>query len=271
MKTFRLLGLALTAISISACLSACGGDDNSDSPETPVDPQAKHVTRIVQEEDDGDKTEYIYTYDSQGRVTSLVERETYDRNSSSTYTYTFTYDDNTITVNRDNKYIYTYSLLDGRITSQRREYKYSSGTETKMTSYSYDDQGRLKSKNGNSETLTYTWSGGDLTQLDQTYQEKDGDRHYWYKVEYNSNAAPANYMDLTFFSGIESALAMMGCFGKMPTHLVREITRFKTDGDYDMTTLTYQIQDGRPVKIDYTAVNPESTDLDYGKYTFEWN
>ena len=78
-------------------------------------------------------------------------------------------------------------------------------------------------------------------------------------------------MDLTFFSGIESALAMMGCFGKMPTHLVREITRYKTDGDYDMTTLTYQIQDGRPVKIDYTAVNPESTDLDYGKYTFEWN
>ena len=275
MKTIRLLGLALTAIIISVNLSACG-DDDSDSPETPVDPQAKHITRVVQEEDDGDKIEFIYSYDSQGRVTSLVERETDNAHDSSTYTYTydFTYGDNTVTITRGKTYIYTYSMLNGRITSCKREYQYSSGTESRITSYSYDSQGHLKSMNEDDEIITYTWSGGDLTEMDQTYQEHDGERHYWYKIDYNSDTAPANYMHIGLFDGRETALVMMGYFGKMPTHLIREITRHHADGDYETSTLTYQIQEGRPVKIDFTQVslhdnNPGTPD--FGKITLEWN
>ena len=264
--------MALTAIIISASLSACG-DDDSDSPETPVDPQAKHITRVVREEDDGDKTEYIYSYDSQGRVISMLEQESYNTRNN-TYLYTFTYDDNTITINREEKYIYVFSLLDGRITSKRREYKYSTGTETTVSSYSYDNQGHLKSINEYDETNIFTWSGGDLKEMDQTYQEHDGERHYWYKIDYNSNTAPANYMHIGLFDGYEAALSMMGYFGKMPTHLVREITRHHADGDYDTTTLTYQIQEGRPVKVDYTHVSLQNNNPDtheFGKITLEWN
>lgn len=273
MKTIRLLGLALTAIIISVNLSACG-DDDSDSPETPVDPQAKHITRVVQEEDDGDKIEYIYNYDSQGRVIAMMEQETYKTRVSRSYLYTFTYNDNTITVNEEDKYIYTYSLLDGRITSLRSEYKYSTGTETRVTSYSYDAQGHLKSMNEDDENQTYTWSGGDLTEMDQTFQEHDGERHHWYKIDYNSDTAPTNYMHIGLYNGYEAALAMMGYFGKMPTHLTREITRHHADGDYYTTTFTYQIQEGRPIKIDFTHVNLRNNNPgtpDFGKITLEWN
>jgi YD repeat-containing protein len=273
MKTIRLLGMALTAIIISVSLSACG-DDDSDSPETPVNPEAKHITRVVQEKDDGDKTEFIYNYDSQGRVIAMMEQETNKTRVSNSYLYTFTYNGNTITVNEEDKYIYTYSLLDGRITSLRSEYKYSTSTQTRVTSYSYDAQGHLKSMDEDDNNKTCTWSGGDLTEMNQTYQERDGERHYWYKIDYNSDTAPANYMHIGLFDGRETALVMMGYFGKMPTHLIREITRHHADGDYETSTLTYQIQEGRPVKIDFTQVslhdnNPGTPD--FGKITLEWN
>lgn len=273
MKTIRLIYLALTAvISFSSC-----GDNNSDSPEKPVEkPQVKHITRILQEEVNGDLTELIFSYDSEGRVTSMVEKDTDKTRASYTYTksHTFTYGDNTIIVKRNDDETYTYSLLNGRITNSRREYKYSSGTKTKVTSYSYDNQGHLKSMNENDESNTYTWTGDNLTEIDETFQENDGERHHTYKLEYNKNTAPANYYLIGLFNSHESALAMMGNFGKMPTHLVSSINRYKNSSDYRSTTLTYKIQDDLPVVINYTEVqmrdnNPGTTST--AKITLEWN
>ena len=275
MKTIRLLGMTLTAIIISVSLSACG-DDDSDSPETLMNPEAKHITRIVQEEDDGDKTEYIFSYDSQGRVTSMVEKETDRTRASYTYTqtYDFTYGDNTVTINRDNKYTYAYSLLNGRITSCKRESQYSSNTQAKVTTYSYDTQGHLVSMNENDENRTYTWSGGDLTEADETDIEYDGERHHWYKIDYSSHTTPANYIPIFLFDSREAALAMMGFFGKMPIHLVSNIRENHTDDGYRTTTLVYRMQDGLPVAIDYTEVyqsDYNSETPDFGKITLEWN
>ena len=277
MKTFRFISLALSAI-ISVSLCACG-DDDSNSPETPVgpSPQAKHITRIVQDEDDGDRTEYIFSYDSQGRVTSMVEKETDRTRAGSIYTYSFdfTYGDNTVTIKRDDSYNYTYSLLNGRITSCKREYLKSSSSEDRITSYSYDAQGYLASMNENSENRTFTWSGGDLTESDMTYQEHDGERHRWYRLDYSDDTAPANYIPIILFDSKEAVLAMMGLFGKMPVHLVRNITTYKNGtSDYISTTLVHRMQDGLPVSIDYTEVhlsndNPETPT--FAKITLEWN
>ena len=261
--------MALMAIIISVSLSSCG-DDDSNSPETPINPKAKHITRIVQEEeeDDGDKFRrtYNYTYDSQGRVTTLL------RESSTTNE--FIYNGNIISEKNNGKDYYTYTLLNGRVATRI----FSSSNEE--TTFSYDNQGYNTGATGSFFSSTCFWAWGDLKEIEMTTYTAGSVIESSSIIEYSNYLAPVNYFPIGLYVLEEAPLAMVGYFGKMPIHLISSITenyQYQNINRYGKKTTTYkyQIQDGLPINIDYTEVytykNKPPKTTRFGKITIEWN
>lgn len=246
MKTLRLLGLILAAVIISVALCACGDDDESTS--IPVDPMAKHITRYYYQNENGKFREIIYSYDSQGRVTNMdIQFDLYDTWIHQNH-YSFTYGDNTITVyftgKNSNPSTYIFSLTNGRITNLRKKQQ---KMDESVTSYSYNEQGYLKTENKN---ITYTWEGGYLTST-----KNGGVTH---KYEYSNYKVPANFIPFNFFvfsnSDIMRVLAMQGFFGKVPLYLVSNMTIYQSDKEPSSSSYSYEMQDGRPVKINSNTI-----------------
>ena len=248
MKTIRFISLAFVATVISVSLCACGDDD--DSPLIPVDPNAKHITRIYYQENNGKFKEIIYSYDSQGRVAQMVEKSNLRDTWTHFDTYDYTYGDNTITVYYKGKYYfdskYTYTLTNGRITSLRKE---TQNNQPSVESYSYDEQGYLKTRNLERYYETYTWEGSFLKSAN--YPD------YCLMYEYSNYKVPVNYIPVNLFDEKMAVLAMQGFFGKMPSHLISSITNYKSNGVSSTTPYNYEMQDGRPVKYGSTVIDWE--------------
>lgn len=244
MKTLRILGLILAANVISVALCACGDDDESTS--IPVDPKAKHITRYYYKGEDGKFEEIIYSYDSQGRVTHMdVQNDLYDTWVHKK-NYSFTYGDNTITV-YSNSSTYIYALTNGRITNLRSKIEKMKET---ITSYSYDEQGYLKTENGEKKYTTFTWEGGYLTSIEAGVSNNE----YKLKYEYSNYRVPANFIPFYFFNDdLMRVLAMQGFFGKLPPYLINT-TYYDSDKKPFTTSFTYEMQEDRPVKINSNII-----------------
>ena len=207
MKKFACL---FAALSLACAFTACGGDDESSSGSSDIPQTSKRVAKIISEEG-GSIYEDTYIYDSQGRVTKIIETEsgTYqDIRTEITYQY-----GETVIIKKEfeegisngKSYSwsgsYAYTVENGRIV------KYKQGSTT--TTYSYDANNYLSSirteySDTESKTSTITWSNGNLI--------KDGDMTF-------------SYSNYSWVKGIpfkligDSYLFSMGYYGNTPRNL----------------------------------------------------
>ena len=124
MKTFRLIGMALLAVVMSVNFASCSSDDDEE-PTKNDDGVITNQKRLVEftETDEHDTYTWSFSYDSKGRLISIVQKD-YD---SSSYITNITWGENTIRESEDDESI-TYSLTDGLART---------GSETNGTNYSF--------------------------------------------------------------------------------------------------------------------------------------
>lgn len=158
MKTFRLIGMALLAIVMSANFTACSSDDDEITKDDDgVITNEKKLVEVKEAYEDGTNVMTL-SYDSKGKLISIVEK---DYDSSKSDIINITWGENTVKESSNGESI-TYSLTDGLVRSgsesDGRDYSFAYNSSKQLTTYQYGD------KYG-SNTRTLTWENGKVTNI----------------------------------------------------------------------------------------------------------
>ncbi len=237
-----LFGLFVCVTVFSACGSdnepSSGGNSGSGSSETPQ--SSKHVVKITTEEGNA-FYESSFSYDSQGRVTKIIETESgAGTNSHSEKTYQYgemlivtksvmevTYSNGQSSSLSES---HSYTLENGWIVKDEEIQAYNDNSSSSITeTFSYDANNYLssisrKGSNYDSETKNITWSDGNLIKLGNgafTYSN-----HPWTK------SFPLSLDG----SNMDACLFSIGYYGNIPKNLPSKTYTSETSGyTYDYT------------------------------------
>ena len=158
MKTFRLIGMALLAVVMSINFTSCSDDEEPIKNDDGVITNQKRLVEFT-ETDEHDTYTWSFSYDSKGRLISIVQKD-YD---SSSYITNITWGENTIRESEDDESI-TYSLTDGlaRTGSETNgtNYSFAYNSSKQLTAYQ-----RSSSRYDYSDTRTLTWDNGKVTKI----------------------------------------------------------------------------------------------------------
>lgn len=164
MKAFRLIGMALLAIVMSANFTACSSDDDEiikDDDGTITN--QKKLVEMKEVYDDEDPYTYSLSYDSKGKLMAFVGK---DKEGSDITNITWA--ENTIKESSDGEST-TYSLNDGLVRtgaeSDGRNYSFAYNSSKQLTTYQYGD------KKDDLTTRTITWENGKVTKI--TYDKDE--------------------------------------------------------------------------------------------------
>lgn len=163
MKTLRLLGMALIAILVSVNFTACSSDD--DEPTKNDDGVITNQKKLVEMKMTGDyeTVTWEFSYDSKGRLASVIHTEKYDNNTDRDIT-NYTWNDNTVLA-EDGRSTRTYSLNDGLV----RTIRDTRNNDWSNASFTYNSSKQLiatKDVNGYDTYIdTYTWENGRITKI----------------------------------------------------------------------------------------------------------
>lgn len=279
MKTLRLLGMALIAILVSVNFTACSSDD--EEPTKNDDGIITNQKKLVEltETNGHDTNIWSFSYDSKGRLISIVEK---DYDSSNSDITNITWGENTVTESSDGESI-TYSLTDGliRTGSETDGYKYSFAynSSKQLTTYQYGDK-------YNSNSITLTWENGKIT---KTAYEDDEPSQITYSNQTCKGYFPL--MVLMVEDDFKVMLAHPELIGMRVTQLPSQINS-KDDYEENKDELTYTFnKDGyvenSTVVSTRIYTNPsqdlngdgiitddekgtQSTDTSTTTYTFKW-
>lgn len=256
-KTISFLSLLFGLFVCVTAFSACGGDDEpssggnngssnnnqtSGNNQTPSTPQSsKHVAKIITE-DGGSFYESSFTYDSQGRVTKVIETQSgTGTNSLSETTYQYgemliiskmkgegTYSNGQSFTRTES---HSYTLDNGRIVKDEEKQGSSlNSTSSSWTEiYSYDANNYLSSMSATgsnivSDTKKLTWSDGNLIKL--------GNRSF----EYSNYPWTKGFFLYLDGSNMDANLFAMGYYGNIPKNLPSKTIASETSGaTYDYT------------------------------------
>ena len=239
-KTISLLSLLFGLFVCVTAFSACGGDDepssggNSGSGSSETPQSSKHVVKITTEEGNA-FYESSFSYDSQGRVTKIIETESgAGTNSHSEKTYQYgemliiskmkgegTYSNGQSFTHTES---HSYTLENGRIVKDEEIQAYNGNSSSSITeTFSYDANNNLssisrKGSNYDSETKKLTWSDGNLIKL--------GDISY----EYSSYPWAKGFPFYLKGSNTDANLFAMGYYGNIPQNLPSKYTYSETSG-----------------------------------------
>lgn len=159
MRTFRFLGMALMAILVGVNFIACSDDEEGDTPIKNEDGIVTNQKKLVElkETDENGTNVMTFSYDSKGRLISVVTKD-YD-NSNNVIT-NITWGNNTIT-STSNGESTVFSLTDGLIRTIRSDNSY------KNASFTYNSSKQLIAEQygQNAYVDTYTWENGRITEL----------------------------------------------------------------------------------------------------------
>lgn len=164
MKTFRLIGMALLAVVMCVNFTSCSSDDEEES-DTPIKNDDGVITnqkRLVEltETDGHDTNTWSFSYDSKGRLISVVQK---DYDSSNSDITNIIWGENTVTESENGESI-TYSLTDGlaRTGSETNgtNYSFAYNSSKQLTAYQ-----RSSSRYDYSYTRTLTWDNGKVTKI----------------------------------------------------------------------------------------------------------
>ena len=163
MKTLRLLGMALVGVVMCGYFTSCSSDDDGDNGDTPVKNDDGIVTNQkklieMKETDEDDTNTFSFSYDSKGRLISVVEK---DYDSSNSDIINITWGENSVTENEDGESI-AYSLTDGLartgVETNGRNYSFAYNSSKQLTTYQYGDKYY-------SRTRTLTWENGKVIKI----------------------------------------------------------------------------------------------------------
>ena len=275
-KFISFLNLSFGLLVSVTAFIACGGDDDENiisSPDSQEAVNSKHITRVDYQ---GKALECIINYDTKGRVSSFVWKDGKDTNK-----YIYTYDENSIVEEVGNHISYTFSMLNGRITSAE-DYAYSSTSWGESENYveaeysfSYDSSGHLQTKKG-SKGITYTWENNNLV----SYIQTTGSSTKTVNFEYSDIRVSGNYIPYLFclgrkfkFSENYPFLSYYGFFGKQSQNLPKKMV--ETQGNTSATEeYDYTMKDGLPIEIAVKKTtissNGEKSTSNY-RIIIEWN
>lgn len=166
MKTFRLLGMAIIAILVSANFTACSKDDDEIIKDD--DGVITNEKKLVEMKmtDNSEITTWDFSYGSKGKLASITCTEKY-KNETNIDITNITWGENTVIESSDGKSI-TYSINDGLIRSGSesggRNYSFAYNSSKQLTTYQYSDEHY-------SSTRTLTWENGKVTKMDYDGEE----------------------------------------------------------------------------------------------------
>lgn len=174
MKTFRLIGVALLAVCVN--FASCSDDDEPSKNDDGVITNQKQLMQIKMV-DGSEIITWDFTYDSNGRLTSVNEAEKYDEETSRVITnYIWGY---SIIMAKDDDNTRTYTLGNNLVKSISDT---EDGHDWSNATFSYNSSNQLIAvqnidRHGTS-VETYTWNNGRITKLTYTengsyYSEED--------------------------------------------------------------------------------------------------
>ena len=245
-----LFGLFVCVTVFSACGSdnepSSGGNSGSGSSETPQ--SSKHVVKITTEEGNA-FYESSFSYDSQGRVTKIIETESgAGTNSHSEKTYQYgemlivtksvmevTYSNGQSSSLSES---HSYTLENGRIVKDEEIQAYNGNSSSSIETFSYDVNNYLssissKGSNIESETKIITWSDGNLIKL--------GNR----LLKYSNYPWAKGFPFYLKGSNTDANLFAMGYYGNIPQNLPSKYTYSETSG----FTYEYSFEGGYVTKV----------------------
>ncbi len=164
MKTFRFIGMALIAILMCVNFTSCSSDDDEIiKDDDGVVTSEKKLIEVKEAYEDGTNT-MTFSYDSKGKLISIVEK---DYDSSNSDITNIIWGENTVKESSDGESI-TYSINDGLVRtgleSDGRDYSFVYNSSKQLTTYQYSDEHY-------SSTRTLTWENGKVTKMDYDGEE----------------------------------------------------------------------------------------------------
>lgn len=176
MKAVKKIGFTLIASILYTNLISCS-DSNENEPEINIDnitTNEKQLVKITSTDDEGYSGEYLFSYDSKGRIASITEKEYYDGETDTDIT-NFIWEENTIEAINDYETT-TFTLSGGLLYSGK-----SSDSDGCNYSFGYNSAKRLISVdhwhsnyNYDTSTMNITWDEGKIiriTEEDEYYTE----------------------------------------------------------------------------------------------------
>ena len=244
-KRFSFLSLLFGLFTCVTVFSACGSDNepssggNSGSGSSETPQSSKHVVKITTEEGNA-FYESSFSYDSQGRVTKIIETESgAGTNSHSEKTYQYgemlivtksvmevTYSNGQSSSLSES---HSYTLENGRIVKDEEIQASNGNSSSSIETFSYDANNNLssissKGSNIESETKIITWSDGNLIKL--------GNRLF----EYSNYPWAKGFPFYLKGSNTDANLFAMGYYGNIPKNLQsKTYTSEKSGWTFDYT------------------------------------
>ena len=169
MKTFRILGMALSAVLMCVNLASCSSDDDptGEKDENGVVNSGKKIAKIVSESEEWKET-ITFSYDDKGRLIQSTEIDEYD-GEKRTRSCQYIWGDDVVKVNHEEGFSYTFTLKNGLIQSC-----------DDGTTFTYNNSNRLIKYEEPGYKSTYTttaiWDGDKLMSI----SDEDDDYTYTY-------------------------------------------------------------------------------------------
>lgn len=161
MKVFRLLGMAMIAIMVCVNFTACSSDDEIIKDDDGVITSEKKLVEM-KETYDGHVDVMAFSYDSKGKLITVVEKDNDDNSSEIT---NITWGKNTVVefFNNDKDAI-TYSINDGLVRTglddEGQNYSFAYNSSKQLTTYLSNPNDKYESR-----TMTLTWENGKITKM----------------------------------------------------------------------------------------------------------
>jgi hypothetical protein len=239
--------MLVSVFSLSACSSS--GDDENGNSNYPS-PINKRLYKVTKSTSEGLKmTEYIY--DSQGRITQLIEY--FSNENQGHVVNSYVYDNNSITktylYSKDISWQNIYTLESGRVVKA-----YDSDTKV-TTMFNYDNGYLTKETESKGREYNYIWSDGNLMEV------YNGNRKF-ITYEYTDITAPQGFFPMGH--NVDLYWGMSSYLGKTSKFLPSKYT----EGQGGLIEFEWTVKDGLPIKMIENI--KEAPDKGIRIFTFEW-
>lgn len=213
--------------------TACGGDDDSTDDNGSNRYSSKHITKIIEEEDNS-MYESTLSYDSQGRLIKVVETESSASiNGSSEMTYQ--YGETLIITKQVRKSNYSngqsftdteqhsYNLENGLIVKDIER----QGSSSRTSTYSYDSNNNLISvsvkDSYDNYTMSVNWINGNINNIVKETNYTGTSTTYSHTYSYSNVSWPKGFPYYLKGSNFDSYLFSMGYYGNVPKYLPSKV------------------------------------------------
>lgn len=257
MKTFRMLGMALIAIVLSANFASCSKEDTPEKEENGIIVGDKKLTRLSITTD-----AYVsFTYDDKGR---LIKAEEVD-GSDYSFTETMIWGDNAVKISTKELYEgeeyndnYTLPIVNGLVQS----YSFNKSQYTPI----YNQSNKLIEWGKERDNTTIIWDGDKLVSATKNYY----DHVYDYTFTYEKSCKKGHYPLLSNLADVGHGFfiyfAHPELLGLRTTQLPASLTYIYDNNSPEKTIFSYELdKQGYISKIITKGENSEPY-----TYTLTW-